>query len=200
MTRENNDLPRNPLRVWRKGDQLSARHLQESVDAINTLVRGVPISSQINGLRIPNILQQFRLKEVKDDHLVCVSWDGETEGEEINVAKPPLFRKNVYDFATNGGKTRTLPSGKEIKYTRLNVQKRKGEDVTDDEDTEVQVIVPAYIVDDIIYCVKGIRGGTDIAVPEDANQTNSPDEQLFWLDWNDDGRAWAKATDQDDET
>jgi hypothetical protein len=50
--------------------------------------------------------------------------------------------------------------------------------------TETQVIVPAYVVDDVIYAMRGIEGGTNVI--DDQN------ESVEWIDLNLDGRAWAK--------
>ena len=194
MPFENADLPRGLLRPWKKDDALSARHFQEPVDAINALKSGVAPVSKINGDKIPALLAQFRVKTIDDDFLGCVVWDGVTEGQTIQVAKPYLLRKTPHDFTANGGLTRTLPNGRENKYTYLNTQKRKAENASDSDDTELQIIVPAYVENDLIYCAKGIRGGIDTKNDDDVEQT------LFWIDMNNDGRAWAKAADQDDET
>ena len=76
----------------------------------------------------------------------------------------------------------------------MNFQKRKAENTEDSADTEVQIIVPAYVEDDIIYAMRGIKGGID------TKNDDNPEQNLFWLDLNVDGRAWAKADDQDNES
>jgi len=209
MPFENADLPRGILRSWKKGDDLSAKHFQEPIDALKTLVSGVAPVSKLPSDKIPVLFTQFRVKTINDDFLDCVVWDGITEGQTIEVAKPFLLRKTPIDFSasaiaqdkllglepgTSDGYTRTLPNGRENKYIYLNVQKRKAENVADSTETEIQVIVPAYVEDDLIYCVKGIRGGID------TKNDDTVESALFWMDMNNDGRAWAKAKDQDDET
>lgn len=194
MATPNSDQPRGPLRPWRKGDDLSARHFQEPVDAIKSMTGGVGPVNKIGGDKISFLLTQFRVKTIQDDFITCVSWDGEGEGQSIQIAKPFLLRKTPIDFITSEGYIRTLPNGRANKYNYLNTQKRKAENIFDSEDTEIQVIVPAYVEDDLIYCAKGVRGGLD------AKNDATDQETLFWIDMNNDGRAWAKADDQDDES
>ena len=194
MPPANRDSPRGALTNWKQGDPLSAKHFQQPIDAIKALSAQPFPGNQLGSDKIPFLLTQFRVKSVDDDFLNCVVWDGINEGQTIQVAKPYILRKTPHDFATNGGLTRTLPNGRENKYTYLNVQKRKAENTEDDTDTEVQVIVPAYVENDLIYCAKGVRGGID------TKNNDDPEQTLFWVDMNNDGRAWAKADDQDDES
>ena len=214
MATGDRDSPRVPLTNWKQGDPLSAKHFQQPIDAIKALsAQPFPVNS-LEASKIPFLLTQFRVKTIDDDFINCVVWDGKTEGQTIEVAKPFLLRKTPIDFTTSGlaldkllglepgtspGYKRTLPNGRENKYAYLNFQKRKAENTTDSTDTEVQIIVPAYVADDLIYCAKGIRGGID--TKNDGPKNDGKDEvALFWIDMNVDGRVWAKADDQDDET
>ena len=209
--------PKNNMRPWKEGDDPSAKHWNEVIESVNDIVGGVsPPYQSITGDKIPPIMRQFKIKEIDDDFLKCVTWDGVAEGTALlEIGKPYLLRKTPFDFDVSEGYTRTLPNGRTNKYTYLNYQKRKVINTEDEDDTEIQVIVPAYVVGDVIYAYKGMRGGIDTKngvsqentggginpyAPASESEAPLPRVNLFWLDTNNDGRAWAKASDQDDET
>ena len=145
----------------------------------------------------PSIKRQFKVKEVFDDYIDCQIFSGIganalTAVETVKIAKPPTLRRSGYDvdFGTEDAPAdRTLINGTVLTFTNLNVQKRKANDGTDDE---VQVVIPNYVEGDIIYATFNIQGGLN-TIDEDG-------APVLWIDDNRDGRAWARADDQSDET
>lgn len=117
---------------------------------------------------------QMRIKNTSDypDHLVCRKWDGTTEGTvDINVAKPWFLRRTPFDGQTRAGVTYTYTS---------HVQRT----ADDGSGTETQVINPSFVLNDVIYVVRDIEGGTDVT---------EGGEPVVWLAEYA-GRAWAKQT------
>lgn len=116
-------------------------------------------------------VSQYRIKSVGADHLVCRTWDGTTEGTlDLLVAKPYLLRRTPFDGQTRDG----------ITYTYSSDIAREADDGST---TETQVVVPSWVADDIIYATREVQGGVE---------AEGGGEELFWVDDNRDGRAWAK--------
>lgn len=118
--------------------------------------------------------QQFKVKNVDNqDTITCVTWDGETEGEEeIQVAMPWELQRTPFD-------------GKEwhdITFEYQDAQHREG--TVDDDEPEKIVLLPLYVEDDIIIASRAIAGGINTV-----DQTT--DKQTIWLDANKGGRQWA---------
>lgn len=117
-------------------------------------------------------IERLALREVKDDYLVCRSWDGETEGDtDIYVAKSPKLRNSVTEETLDGTDYTYTYSASFVERVSTN---------TDDDTTETQKIVPRWIVGDEVFA---IRTPTSI-------QTEDADD-ISLLDLNVDGRAWA---------
>jgi len=167
---------------WKAGDLFSARHLNEIPLWLQDQAGGVSGPGQRGLVLAAPLVRQFKVKSVKDDYLICVAWDGAVKSPaEIELAKPPLLRRTIYTATS-----RVLADGSTLTFTYLTAQRRKASDGTDDE---FQVVVPEYVVDDIVYGIQTIHGGMD-AKGTDGNQVR-------WLDLNIDGRAWARDDDQD---
>jgi len=116
-----------------------------------------------------NIIQQFAVRSVQDDYLICQAWDGGfLSGIDVQVAKPFLLKNSFFDGQTVDG----------VSYTYLDVNTREA---TDGTTTETQLVTPSYFLDATIYAVKDVIGGVDL------NGSG-----IEWLDLNVDGRAWAK--------
>lgn len=112
---------------------------------------------------------QYRVKSVGQDAVTCRTFDGVVEGtDDVVIAKPYLLRLTPFHTKSRGG----------ITYSYTSNTERVG---TDDvsSDTETQVVVPSYVLDDIIYAIKGIGGGTGVS-------------GATLVDINADARAWAK--------
>lgn len=144
------------------------------VDAVNAGRRGVTPPQQIppNGAAKAVVeLQQLKIASISGDFLVCNPYNG-TEADdtqEIIVARPWLLRRsmtsrNSITFSYSSDQARTATSG---------------------ATTESQVIVPSYIVGDIINAARNVAGGTGV--------TFGTNTTVEWLDANESARAWAKA-------
>lgn len=114
--------------------------------------------------------KRFRLKQVEDDYLRCVAWDGEEETQPVVfVAKPYELRKTPFDGVEVGGVFYTYAS---------SIERNASEGVA----SETQVIVPAYLIDGEILAIAPVAGGTGVAVD---------DSPVVWMDLNAGARAWA---------
>jgi hypothetical protein len=105
------------------------------------------------------------------DYIVCRSWDGTTEGStDVKIAKPPKLRFSIV--------TETI-DGTQIDYSGydFDAQTRLASDGSTDE---TQVIVPRYLVDDLIFASRA----NSLAMDDDENPIGLMDE-------NRDARAWA---------
>lgn len=119
-------------------------------------------------------LTQFKFVSDEGDFIRCQYWNGEVSGDEVfKIAKPYLLRKTPFDGLTDSN---------DISYLYSDGSTRAAAD--DDGNEEVQVVVPAYRVGDIIYAMKSSFNGTSTVDDEEVN--------IKWLDINADGRAWAK--------
>ena len=118
-------------------------------------------------------IHRMRVKNTSDfpDHLVCRTWDGTTEGDtDVLVAKPYLLRRTPFDGHERGGAT--------IVFTSM-----KTRTLTLDGDTEDQVVIPPYLLNDEINAALGIVDGTGV---------EHLGEPVRYLDLNVDGREWMK--------
>src|SRR4051812_31691772 len=95
---ENN--PNISIQRFSKGDKVTASRLNESIDAINTIARGVGLPSQLvrssggGGTQI----KMFLLALIQDDYLICNEWDGTTAGTaQFNIARPDSLRVIGWD-------------------------------------------------------------------------------------------------------
>lgn len=196
------------LQGWDKGDILTAKKLQQPVTFIKRAFGSVQSAQQVVPRGSNVSMKKFYVVEVRDNYMLCKSDQATETGDEVNIALPPEFRKQVYDFSETGGTLkengdvdkdgykRTLPNGRANRYEYLNVQKRKAIKYDDKDETEIQVIVPAYVENDIIFAAQGIQGGTDATDKID----DEVEVAIDWQDLNVSGRAWSKADDQDDES
>jgi len=119
----------------------------------------------------------YHFKSMEDDYLVCRTWDGENEGDEdINISKPTKLRFSIT--------SETIDSDA-VSYSSYDTstQTRNADDGSTSED---QVIVPRYLVNDVIYA---IRCQTFVDDP-DADPDSDPMPQLNLIDMNIDARAW----------
>jgi hypothetical protein len=173
------------LRPWQAGDEFSAAHWQEPVDALNRLLEQRAEGGQLgpNG-RERLILEQFRLVRIETDVLICHPFNGSEETEvEVSVAMPFLLRRTPFDGNTRDG----------ITYTYTSDTERTA---SDGSDSEKQLIIPTYTIEsaadgydgDLIYAHRSVRGGVDL---DDADG-----EPFSYIDANLDGRAWARKFDQ----
>ncbi len=155
------------------GDFIKAREWNQVADHINRQNSGVDGPRQLpNAADLQNVTQigRFRIKFIEGEYLVCVEWNGATEGtQQFNVARPFLLRTS--NLAHNG-----------VTFVYTDNVTRTASKVGEDDET--QVIVPAYVVDDEIVALKGITRGT--------GAIGTGNTIVVWQDLNIDARAWAK--------
>lgn len=164
---------------WRRNDPITAKKLDQPRRALADMLRGVAMPRQVNpnsASSAPEV-RRFKISEIKPDYLLCVQWDGITEGAATYIAKPFLLRGSATTRTFSGG---TLTFGS---YTTDGGQR----EATLDAVSETQVIVPEYVVGDEIVAVRNVRGKTGVT-REDADA----EVEVIWLDMNTDARAWAK--------
>lgn len=114
------------------------------------IVRVGALPAVTNGARV----RRFRIVNANDfpDHVVCVTWDGTTEGtREYDVLKPWSLRRTPFDGQSRAG----------IGYTHTSNVRRTA---SDGSQSETQVIVPNYFATDELYAVKTDEGWVDINV------------------------------------
>lgn len=177
-------IPQSQLNRWTKHDRPDHRKMNLPVYALDAMTRGVAAPRQVMptvrgagaapAVSAGTVTQQFRLNHILRNYLIARTWDSEIEGDEdINIAMPYLLRRDPWDGSSRGG----------ISYTYVSNGLRQARTHTT---SEMQVIVPAYRVRDVIYASRPIIGGVSVQFPAG----------LEWLDDNRDGRAWARRFEQ----
>ena len=155
----------------RVGARPSAREFNRIAQHVNRQNSGVDPAQQLaSPLEAAGFfIQRFRIKSIEGNFLVCVTWNGSTEGaNSISVARAYLLRRAI-----------TLHNGISFTYSS-NVRRT----ATSGSDSETQVIVPAFAVDDQIFAFRQPRGGTGVV--------DNAGKAVIWQDLNLDARAWAK--------
>lgn len=195
----------------------SARQLQnvaDSAEAFAGLQVQAPLTmtrsgrSATLGIRLAKlrlaIAQGFELLEMFDDYMVTEALGS---GKTTLLAKPYLLRRTPFDSELRPAPPKRL----DVKYEYTDAVTRvgiKGDDPNADPpdpgERENQIVIPQYVarqVDpqtealiqsgDIIFGVRAIFGGTGVITPDDApgEPSNVP---VNWIDFNIDGREWAK--------
>lgn len=185
------------LRRWQRGDPLTAKHLNEPVDAIVRLHAGVAPPSQVRsrGNPAPFEVRAFKVladlsdddPSVQGDYVWCERQGGSTssegEGDRIAVAKPYLLRRTTWDTEANGG---DAESRNGVTYEYTSGYERTAT-ITATGQEEDQIIVPSYQAGDVIYAVRGVMGGTGVEIDNNGDTT-----AVEWLDLNADGRMWGQ--------
>lgn len=127
-----------------------------------------------------NVPIRMRVKSVGDDHLVCRTWDGTTEGTtDINVAKPFYLQKTPYH-----GKTITI-NGAALTFSYTNGFTRT---VTKAGVPETQIIIPAYTHTGVvsgyggeeIWVQAGVSGGTGVTVAGEVLKLQQVPDARMW--------------------
>lgn len=157
---------------WRRGEQVTARKLNEGVNAIRQLQASIPGDSQVDypSKRPGGSSARFLLKAVEEDHLVCREWDGVTEGEtSINVAKPWLLRVHPFDDEDyeRAGET----------YEYWNSTTRTRTDAAGA--TSYEHIKPEYVEDDNVFGTPSPVGTTGV---EDCDWLQISESRI-WADY-----------------
>ena len=139
----------------------------------------IPAASAVSGgIATPQpdpIFVQLKVKTIKDNYLVCRTWDGTSEGaEDINTAKPIRLRRITYDTKeeTILGFTHTFAYGS----ANRRVATVSGK-------AWKQNVYPEYKAEDVIYATMP-SGGTGVI---DADNLSIA---VDYLDLNIDCRTW----------
>ena len=170
--------PQADLTVWVRGDSLTAKKLNEPVDAINRMTKGIALPQQVRktatGKGGGAVVAQVQLTALGRDLNMCKLFlNGVASGEAFPVAKPQLLR-HLADTTTRNG----------ITYTRVNAQQRTA---TNGTVTETHVVSPAYVVGDVFYAESNLLEG-----PIKALDSTGTLIDCDWVDQNTDARAWRK--------
>lgn len=176
----------------------SARQLQNVADSAETFANlqvQAPLTMTRSGriatlgIRLAKLrfafAQGFALLEMFGDYMVAEALG---TGKTTLLAKPYLLRRTPFDKAG----TPTPPERLGVTYEYTDAVTReaiRGEG--DNEERENQIVIPQYVVGDILFGVRAIFGGTGVRTPDDApgEPSNVP---VNWIDFNIDGREWAK--------
>lgn len=131
-----------------------------------------------HGGGIASFVRQFRLKSVANDHLVCRTFDGTTEGDsDILIAKPfDLRRTGWHGVTVTYALESVLGTSASVTYDYQTAVYRIA---TSGSVVEHQGIRPFYVADRSIIFATQPDNGAGVAGIE-------------WIDLNADGRAWAK--------
>lgn len=149
---------------------------------------GTPSDTAVTEIRVPNGsltsvsagvvslafsgVQMYRYKSQAGDYIICRTWNGTTEGgSDVEIAKPMKLRNSIVS-AVIDGVTVTYTYGGTF-MTRV---------ATIAATTEDQVIVPRYLVNDLIFAIDSAGGTAISGALKDK------------IDLNVDGRAWSKTT------
>lgn len=116
----------------------------------------------------PDSFPTFRYKSQTSDYLVCRAYDGGTESEtDTHIAKPPKLRFSTASAVVDGV-TVNYSSYSTSDQTRV---------ATAGAVSEIQIIVPRYLTNDLIYAASAAYTGVS---------------GVTLIDMNMDGRAWAR--------
>lgn len=154
--------------------------LEKGLEAFRLFRTPVTPASVISSVALATA--QFKLTQSADafpDHLVCRTWDGTTEGaEDVLIAKPWLLRRTPFEDQIYN----------DVSYQYDTATRRTARV---GPETEGQVIIPPFVVGDIIYAVRDVIGGTSVAVVGEppAEGEPAPIIPVVWLNENP-SRAW----------
>lgn len=132
-----------------------------------------------------SVIQQFRVVGFSGfpNTITCKTWDGVTLGTDtVQIAKPFTLRRKPFEGFVWNGITYSFQSNIE----RTAIKTIPGNPPT--EQTEKQVIVPAYTMNQTIYAAKDVVGGVGATYDDEAGVA----QNAVWVDLNVDGRSWAK--------
>jgi hypothetical protein len=200
MADNNDKLNIKNLRNWQKGHRLTAKHLDEPVQVLQSL-GGVRPPNQIAKGVNPFEMQLFKVVRLEEDIIICHQSNGKSEDEDVEykIALPYLLRYTPFNSDQNPAPD--LRDDK-FKYTwtftddagATRYDKRTSIDTENDDDEEIQVITPSYEKGDLIFCCSGIGGSTGTYHDPDVK-----DKPVIWQDMNFDGRMWALSSEDEEE-
>ena len=160
-----------PLETWGKGEPITHAKLNQVVEAVRYVQRGIRPARQVApSYANADIIRQMQILSISGDTLSCALNDGSTGNDVLyTVARPVLLR-------------RSLTSWNSIAYTYSDDQTRVA------TPGGSQTVTPAYVIGDIIYAAQSVDGG-----PTVLDASGIP---VDWFDINADGRTWLNTTAQ----
>lgn len=169
----------------KRGDPLLAETLAAAAKFINENFGGVLTPRQIIRSGGKGATIQMKVVALKTDYLECNKWDGSTQGTDLFlVALPFLLRRTDFDSIPGTGAAQPERDGRTFKYTTDS--ERVATRIEDGKE-ETQVIVPKYVVGDVIYVDQDIVGGTASFA-----KIGNEEFPLTFLDQNKDSRFWSR--------
>lgn len=171
------DMPIAELQRYSRGEALTARKMNQAVDALNRISGGcspprqsIPATGVSRGT---GSIIQVRFKSTDEGLLICRAYDLETETEgteDVKVMMPWTLRRSRFDGLTVNS----------INYVYTTDVERTATLMSDTNlPKEIQIIDPPYEVDDIIYAA--VLTGLDA------------DKTITAVDLNADARCWTRA-------
>jgi hypothetical protein len=187
MTDRFDSKPLVPIESWRAGEALRQSKLNQSVDALNELRRGLRPPRQVTharggGAAEPAVGAErlVFLYAVGYDRLICLT-DPEDTRTQVYVAKPHQLRRTPWHVTGRpwiGTSLYTYAYSDENGYTRSATRVLAGV-------TEVQMIRPSYATGDPIL-IRKVSGA--MMWRQDSNEL----EGVEWMDWQyPTAREWA---------
>ena len=180
------------LRLWHKGDPLTADRLTRMVQAINRTTAVAQARQQsreiVTSTFKAEVLEEF------DNYLLVARVDGFTSGisagvgGSILVAKPWLLRRIQYDNLERHGVRHYDNDRFGEKESATGKRYAQFADAAESESSwrETQWITPAYLQYDLIF-VSLVENGTGVFYTSSNGQTMP----INLIDMNVDGRSWA---------
>jgi len=179
----------NDVVLWKPGDPLSAARMNKMQSDLlgRRSVGGKQVTGRAKAKdEIGSVVRIMQIQSVAPDYLVCWEWDVTANppayaGPDILVAKPFLAVQSIWDggAANRAGVTFAFaanpPDGQDL------VASKTGE--TD----ENWAMTPYWLVGDEIDVID-VPDGTGVF---DLPANNPARKEIFLLDINTDGRAWA---------
>lgn len=183
---DDNRPPVQP-KLYTAGEKLTASKLNKGVRAFQGLTTGVRPPTQVlpqsAAVGVLGLLVQMKVVSVSQDYVVCDLYDGVETGERVFVAKPFLLRSNTSRVVLDrNGDDVTLT------YSAYAADGQSRTTTRDDDATQFEIVTPQYAVNDIIYAIKDVVGGTATSYTDTDGQAIA----INWLDVNLDSREWCR--------
>lgn len=177
------------INPWKQGETITARRLNETVGLVNSIERRRGrVRDGINAKMAVTIITVY------NDYLVCRRLNATDASADIYVAKPWDLRalpRTAVSFPDKDGTLYTMA---------FTATQARTVTKTSDSTTEDQVTIPQYVPQQTISGTTYTGSQIEIErmpVDERFNITDSLGGytiELEWVDCNQAGRAWAKAT------
>lgn len=189
------DIPLCELEKFQTGEPILKDKLNAPIEFLNRAFSGVNPPQQTGvtprNQAIQGVIFQCKIVSIYPDSLLVIEFDGTNVigDTKFEVAKPYLLRRSPFDGKARDGVSYFYNSNvSRNAYTGL-LHEVNGTVVTEggtpvaDSEKEIQIVIPTYVVNDVIFVAQKVGNGTGVQ-----NGT----DKIKYLDMNVDGRAWAK--------